>query len=75
MFTQILWMVALSVLSALLAKKPDSPKKATLDDVTIPTAEANKPIPVIFGTVWCKDPNVVWYGDLKAKAIKSKSGK
>ncbi len=75
MFMQIVWMVALSILSALLAKKPEKPKKATLSDVNIPTATANKPIPVIFGTIWLKDPNVVWYGDLGTKAIKKKQPK
>lgn len=51
----------------LLAPKPDEPKPATIDDFDAPTAEEDRSIPVVFGTVWITGPNVVWYGDLKIK--------
>ena len=31
-------------------------------------------MPVVFGTVWLRSPNVLWYGDLRAEPIK-KGGK
>lgn len=58
-----------------LAPKPPKPKAASLEDFDIPTAEEGRPIPVVFGTVLVSGPNVLWYGDLRTKAIKSSSGK
>lgn len=67
--------IASSVLSMVLAPKPPKPKPAALSDFEVPTAEEGRPIPVVFGTVTIKGPNVVWYGDLLAKPIKKKGGK
>lgn len=58
-----------------LAPKPPKPKPASLSDFDIPTAEEGRPIPVVFGTILVTGPNVLWYGDLRTKAIKSSSGK
>jgi hypothetical protein len=41
----------------------------------VPTAEQDRPIPVIFGTVWITGPNVVWYGDLRTEGIPAPGGK
>ena len=75
MFWQLVFLVALNLLASALAPKPPKPKSASLTDVDAPTAEADKPIPVVFGTVMLRGPNVVWYGDLRTKAIKTKGGK
>lgn len=75
MFWQLVFLVALNLLASALAPKPPKPKPASLTDVDAPTAEADKPIPVVFGTVMLRGPNVVWYGDLRTKAIKTKGGK
>lgn len=72
---QIVWWVVSSVISMLLAPKPEKPKPASLSDFKAPTAEEGRPVPVIFGTVLVKGPNVVWYGDLRTKPIKSDGGK
>lgn len=40
-----------------------------------PTADVARPIPVVFGTVTIKGPNVVWYGDLYLKKLKKKGSK
>jgi hypothetical protein len=58
-----------------LAPKPPQPKPASLEDFDIPTAEEGRPLPMIFGTVLVRGPNVIWYGDLGTEPIKSKSGK
>lgn len=68
-------MVISAAVSYALRPKPQDPKAARLEDFDVPTAEEGRPIPVIFGTAWCKSPNVLWYGDLGTEAIKKKSGK
>lgn len=63
------------VASFALAPKPQSQPPPSLDDIQTPTAEAGIEIPVLFGTRDMNGPNVLWYGDLKTSAIKSKGGK
>lgn len=63
------------VLTILLAPKPPQPKPATLSDFDIPTAESNRSIPVVFGTVTITGSNTVWYGDLRTVAVKKSGGK
>ena len=67
--------VVTSLISAALAPKPPKPKPAALQDFDVPTVEEGIPVPVVFGTVTLKVTNVLWYGDLRSKAIKKKSGK
>jgi hypothetical protein len=55
--------------------KPQSKRAAGLDEFQAPTAEDGREIPVLFGTRDLNGPNVVWYGDLKVRPIKSKGGK
>ncbi len=66
MWTIILYLIViiLAVVFAASAKGPET-KPATLADVEAPTAEQGRAIPVVFGTVVLKSPNLVWYGDLK----------
>jgi hypothetical protein len=75
MWTQIIVAIILTVISLLLVPKQPKPKKQNLKDVEVPIAKYGEPIVVIFGTVYLKGSNVVWYGDLKRKKIKTKSGK
>jgi hypothetical protein len=70
----LLLLVATTVVSALLQKHSPGAKASGIGDFQAPTAEEGRAIPVIFGTVKCAGPNVVWYGDLKAVPIKKKSG-
>jgi hypothetical protein len=75
------WFVYLAILvvsvgvSIALAPKPTVPKPAQLSDFDVPTAEEGRPIPVVFGTVKVTGANVLWYGDLKTYAIRTKGGK
>lgn len=69
MWVQLILLALSAVLSALLAPKPTQPKPPRLTDVDIPTAEEDRPIPVVFGTHWITGPNTVWYGDLRADPI------
>lgn len=58
-----------------LAPKPPKPKPTALQDFEVPVAEQGRPVPVVFGTVLVTGPNVLWYGDLSSKPIKTKGGK
>lgn len=69
-----LWVVSL-VVSYALAPKPQSRPPAGLGDFQVPTAEAGREIPVLFGTRDIKGPNVVWYGHLRSVAVKKSGGK
>lgn len=75
-----MWQFLAGVAIALIATyalrpKPYSEPPAGLSDLEVPTAAEGREIPVLFGCVEIKTPNVVWYGDLKTKAIKSSGGK
>lgn len=60
------------VLSELLRPKPDiqDAKPAGKGDFQFPTAIEGRVIPLIFGTNKLSGPNVVWWGDLQAEAIR-----
>lgn len=70
MWVEIALWVASFVLSYALQPKVKGPKAAGLSDFTVPTAEVGRPIPVLFGERDIQAPNIVWYGDLRTKAIK-----
>lgn len=70
MFTfivQILVSIALSFLAYLLAPKPKQAKPAAATEMENPTADAGRPIPVVFGTITIKAPNFLWYGEKTVK--------
>jgi hypothetical protein len=56
-------MIAIMVLSYVLAPKPKKPKPAELKDLENPTAEAGRPIKKFWGTLTINDPNILWFGD------------
>lgn len=64
-----------AVVSYLLMPKPTIASPVAAESFDVPTAAEGAPIPVLFGTRMVKAANVVWYGDIKAKAIKKKGGK
>lgn len=69
----VVYVIAL-VVARLTAPKPQTPAPGDIKD-NIPSAEAGKEIPVLFGTRIIGQPNVVWWGDVRTKAIKSDGGK
>jgi len=73
MWVQLVISLVLMVLAYALQPKPPVPPSAGLGDVTAPTAEVGRPIPVIFGTVRLAGSNVLWYGDLSTNPIKNVS--
>ncbi|ATS92255.1 hypothetical protein P9A53_gp36 [Xanthomonas phage vB_Xar_IVIA-DoCa6] len=70
----VVFIVAL-VASYAMMPKPENAKPAGLGDITAPTAEVGRAIPVLFGERDLKGPNVCWYGDFRTEAIKAKGGK
>jgi hypothetical protein len=54
--------VILTVLSYVLRPKPKKPEPNT--NIEVPEIRQGKPIPVVFGTRFLNNPNVVWYGDV-----------
>jgi len=74
MWWQLVFFVVSSFISAALAPRPPAPKPAALSDIDAPTAEEGRPIPVVFGAVLLRGPNVVWYGHLQADPIHSGGG-
>lgn len=69
----VIYIISMIVVRA-LTPKPKGPAPGDIKD-NIPTAEAGREIPVLFGTRIIGQPNVVWWGDVKTKAIKSSGGK
>lgn len=53
----------------------DDQRPTGVDDINFPTASAGKDIPVVFGSRWVNSPNVVWYGDVRTRPIRTDSGK
>ncbi|MEM6484970.1 MAG: hypothetical protein AAF662_08305 [Pseudomonadota bacterium] len=76
MVWQFIAAVAVSlVASFVLRPRPQSQPPATLEDITVPTAEDGREQPVLFGCWNMKSMNVTWYGDLRTTPIKVKGGK
>lgn len=62
-FVPLLVAVALQVVAYLILPKPKQPKPPAAKDMENPTAEAGRPLPVVFGTITIKGLNVVWFGE------------
>src|SRR5574340_369013 len=67
----IAWVVT-TVISMLLAPKPEKPAAGEISN--IPTAEAGRSISVLFGSRLIQAANVVWWGDVRTVPIKKRSG-
>lgn len=70
---QLLVMLVMMVVSYALMPKPKVAKPEPLKDMENPTAEAGRPIPVVFGTVTVSGINVIWFGDKKKVEKKVKA--
>lgn len=71
-FISLLIGLALNIIAYLLMPKPKQQKPPAVRDMEGPTAEAGRPIPVIFGTVLVKSPNFLWWGERYSKQYKVK---
>jgi hypothetical protein len=64
---QILVSVAISFVAAIIMPRPKTEKPDEVKDLELPTAEAGRPIPVVFGEITVKSPNVLWYGEKRTE--------
>lgn len=65
--------VASVAISYLLAPKIKKPKPEEVKDLDDPSAEAGRPIPVVFGTMTVKGLNLLWYGEKGKRTYKVKA--
>lgn len=63
MFWNIIIGLALMVIGYLLMPKPKKAKPPEVTEMEGPTAEAGRPIPVVFGDYTISSPNFLWWGD------------
>jgi hypothetical protein len=68
---QLIVLVFLTVLMEILRPKPEftDAKPSGIGDFQLPTASEDRRVPLLWGTVKVKGPNVVWYGDLYQQPI------
>lgn len=71
-FISLLIGLALQVIGYLLMPKPKKQKPPEAADLEDPTAEAGRPIPVVFGTLTVKGTNIIWFGDKLVRTYKIK---
>ena len=64
-----------AILSLVLQPKAIPPRPKFLDEISVPVAEEDRPVPVLFGTYIFRDPNVIWYGDLDTDPVFYQGGK
>lgn len=62
-FAALLIGLSLSIVGYLLMPKPKQPKPQSVRDFDAPTAEAGRPIPVVFGSMTIKSVNNLGYWD------------
>ncbi|SIQ31075.1 hypothetical protein [Marinobacterium stanieri] len=75
LWIQFVITLAMMAVSYILTPKPSQPKINPEEISNIPTVQEGESIPVLFGTRNIKGASVTWYGDLRTKAIKEKTGK
>ena len=73
-FVALLLFVASVVLSELIRPKPniENAKPSGLGDFQFPTTTEDRPVPLLWGRVRIKGPNIIWNGDLEQDAITEK---
>lgn len=65
--------IVISLIAYAFAPKPKMPKPQAASEMENPTADAGRPIPVVFGTLTIKGPNFLWYGEKNVRTFKVKS--
>lgn len=69
---QVIVAVTLQVAAYLLTPKPKS-ASSTIEDLQSPTADASRPMPVLFGTMTLKGLNVIGFFDKSKRTYKVKA--
>lgn len=76
-FLQLLVGLVLNIVAYLIMPKPKAPQPAETKDLEDPTAEAGRPLPVVFGSLRIKGLNIIWYGEKATvmRVLQSTGGK
>lgn len=67
--------VGLQILGYLLAPKPATQKPAETSDLKSPTAQAGRPVTVVFGSMTISGPNIIGMTDKQSVHRKAKVSK
>lgn len=62
-FVNLLISIAISIIAYVIMPKPKIPRPDAARDLENPTAEAGRPIPIVFGQITVKGTNVLWFGE------------
>ncbi len=65
--------LVINVIAYLLMPKPRTNSNPQSQDLREPTAEAGKPVPVLFGEMTIQSPNVLYYGDISKRQYEVKA--
>ncbi|MGM0913767.1 MAG: hypothetical protein ACQEXC_00415 [Pseudomonadota bacterium] len=57
--------IILVMIAYALMPQPNTQKPDTARDLEMPTSDAGRPVPVVFGDITIKSPNCLWYGQAK----------
>ena len=68
LLTQLIVSLVVTAIGYALMPKPKGPKPDSVQDLESPTAEAGRPIPVVFGEITVTGVNYLWTGE-KATVI------
>jgi hypothetical protein len=75
LIVQVVIAIVAAVISYATQPKPVKPKPASLEDFDLPTPDEGTPQRVLFGERRCQQWMLTYWGNLRADAIKTKSGK
>lgn len=70
MWAQLIIALVMMIISYVIAPRPKARKPEDVKDLENPTAEAGRPVPVVFGTITVKGLNVLWFGDKSKRLYK-----
>ena len=62
-FVQLLIGLIINIIAYAILPRPKKDKPPAVSDLENPTAEAGRPIPVVFGTVTLKSANIIAWAD------------
>lgn len=72
-FVSLAISLAIQIIAYALMPKPKPPKPEAAKELENPTAEAGRPISVVFGSMMIKGPNVLWFGEKSIRTYKVKA--
>lgn len=76
-FVQLLIGIALNIVAYLIMPKPKQDQPNEIKDLEDPTAEAGRPVPVVFGSLMVKGLNVIDFMEKRTvmRELRSSGGK